>query len=172
MKAKQLIFIRHGEKINYDNDVEPVHLSEDGYKRADMLPNFFIKNRPHGINIPDVLISMKQHKKHTSNRAYETIEPLSKALELPIYDEYLASETNEIVDILIHNYKNKTVLVCWEHKYLVEIVNKIGINVKSWGLKPFKDEHNDCYDAVWVVEDNVLSIYKEFDHSKYDEYKF
>lgn len=170
MKAKQLIFIRHGEKVNNDNEVEDVHLSEEGYKRAEQLPDFFIKNRPDSINIPEVLIAMKQHKKHTSNRPYETIEPLAKTLDLPIINDYLASETKEIAYELMHNYKNKTVLVCWEHKNIVNILNEMDINVKSWGFTPFKDKHSDCYDVVWVVDHNSLSVYKEFENIKFNDY--
>ncbi len=165
---KQIIFIRHGEKTNANGSIQKVDLSINGVKRANELPNFFINNLPSLINKPEVLIATKQEDKKHSNRPFETIEPLSKALNLPIIANYKQSEVEQAVEDINKYGTDKTVLVCWEHKYLVKIVQQLGAPVNNWSDDPQATKDDDKnYDAIWVITklDDTraeLAVYKEF----------
>lgn len=157
---KQIIFIRHGEKTKRDD----VNLSPLGYKRAEKLVEYFINSK--SIPIPDKIIAMKQSHKESSNRSYETVQPLAKHLNLKISDHYTREEIKEIAEyIKEHESKNSVVLVCWEHSCIPKIVEKL-LNLKhelNWGLDPESDEDTDNFTAVWVLEDYKLSVYKQAD---------
>ena len=160
MKCKQIIFIRHGEKLENGKELE-THLSTNGYIRANELPNYI---KQSSLNTPDSLIAMKQTKANSSNRPYETIQPLSLSLHLPIVNDYTSDQIDKVVD-QIKEFKDKTVLVCWEHQYLVEIVKKFNIDVKNWGFDPFtkKDESNN-FNAIWVLTPlNKTLLFQIFD---------
>ena len=163
MKCKQIIFTRHGEKIENGKELD-IHLSTNGYIRANELSNY-LKQLP--INTPDILISMKQTKANSSNRPYETLHPLSVSLNLPIINDYVSDKIDKVVD-QIKEYKDKTVIVCWEHQYLVDIIKKFNVDVKNWGLDPFTNKDDgDCYNAIWVLtslnKTLLFQIFKSFD---------
>lgn len=165
---KQIIFIRHGEKTNADGSIQKVDLSVNGVKRANELPDFFINHLPDPINKPEVIIATKQEDKKHSNRPFETIEPLSKALKLPIIANYKQSEVEQAVEDINKYGTDKTVLVCWEHKYLVKIAQLLGAPVNNWSDNPQAAKDDDKnYDAIWVITklDDTraeLAVYKEF----------
>jgi hypothetical protein len=168
LKAKQVIFIRHAEKENMDGSIQDVDLSLKGYKRANELPDFFTNHLPDNINKPDVIIAMKQENIKHSNRPVETVQPLAKAFDIQIIANYKQSQVNKAVDDINKYGSNKTVLVCWEHQYLVKIVQSLGVSVTSWGFNPQapKDDAMN-YDAIWVItkyndRKAEFSVYKEF----------
>ncbi|WP_234124648.1 phosphoglycerate mutase family protein [Clostridium hydrogenum] len=168
LKPKQIIFIRHGEKENSDGSVQEVDLSFNGYKRANELPNFFKNHLPNNISKPDVIIAMKQKNSKHSNRPIETVEPLSKAFNIPIIANYKQSQINQAVEDINKFGKDKVVLVCWEHQYLVKIAQLLGAPVNSWGYNPqAKKDDGKNYDAIWVITKindtkAELAVYKEF----------
>jgi hypothetical protein len=175
MKAKQIIFIRHGEKVNKAGEIEPVHLSENGFIRANELPNFFRTQRPQKINIPDIIFAMKQVKKSkdSSNRPIETITPLAELFKIPIVSNHILSEVDEEAYQISDLGHDKTALVCWEHKYMVNIAQILGAPVEYWGLDPSFDDDNgsDCFDAIWVLtrdanDDVHFDIFKQFSVSE------
>ncbi|HEX9062618.1 MAG TPA: phosphoglycerate mutase family protein [Clostridia bacterium] len=169
LEAKQVIFIRHAEKENEDGTLQDIHLSAKGYKRANELPDFFMNHLPGEVHKPDLIIAMKQSHKKSSNRTVETVQPLAKALNIPLYAEYTRQETDLAVKEINQYGKDKTVLVCWEHEELVKIAKRLGAPVKSWGSDPKAKKNDDTnYDAIWVLtktsEDKpVFSVYKQFD---------
>lgn len=168
LKPKQIIFIRHGEKENSDGSVQDVNLSSNGYKRADTLPDFFKNHLPDNISKPDVIIAMKQENSKHSNRPVETVDPLSKAFNIPIIANYKQSEINQAIDDINKLGEDKVVLVCWEHQYLAKIAQSLGAPVNSWGFNPQSKKDDDKnYDAIWVITKinattAELAVYKEF----------
>lgn len=168
LKAHQVIFIRHAEKENADGTVQEVGLSAKGYKRANELPDFFMNHLPNQIHKPDLIIAMKQSRKKSSNRCVETVQPLVKAFNIPLYAEYTKPQTDLAVQEINQVGKDKTVLVCWEHEELVEIAKLLGAPVKSWGNNPKAKKSDDTnYDAIWVLTKTssnkaVFSVYKQF----------
>ena len=168
LKPRQIIFIRHGEKENSDGSVQDVDLSANGYKRANELPNFFKNHLPDNISKPDVIIAMKQENSKHSNRPVKTVDPLSKAFNIPIISNYKKSEINQSVEDINKFGEDKVVLVCWEHQYLVKIAQLLGAPVNSWGYNPqAKKDDGKNYDAIWVITKindtkAELAVYKEF----------
>ncbi len=169
LEAKQVIFIRHAEKENEDGTIKDVHLSAKGYIRANELPDFFMNHLPNEVHKPDLIIAMKQSHKKSSNRPVETVQPLAKALNIPLYAEYTQGETDLAAKEINQYGKDKTVLVCWEHEELVKIAKRLGAPVKSWGSNPkAKKSDDNNYDAIWVLtktsdDKPVFSVYKQFD---------
>lgn len=153
-----LILIRHGEKV--DND--EINLSDKGYKRADEIALYFSKQKNHNIKIPEIIIAMKQHDKNSSNRPYQTVHPLSKKLNLPIITDYTRDQIPELINLL-NSYKDKTVLICWEHKYLAKIASTLLNKPLNWGFNPNSGKDSDVYDPIWIIENNILNIYKQFE---------
>jgi hypothetical protein len=158
--ASQIIFIRHGEKTKKDD----VNLSPLGYKRAEKLVEYFINSKT--LKVPYKIIAMKQGHKDSSNRSYETVQPLAKHLNLKISDHYTREEIKEVAEYIKEQESiYSVILVCWEHSCIPKIVEKL-LNLKydlNWGLNPESNEESDNFTAVWVLEDYKLSVYKQAD---------
>lgn len=167
MNPKQIIFIRHGEKYNTETKRdEDVHLSKTGYKRADELINYFENKKPAEVNLPDYLIAMKQNKATTSNRCFETLEPLANNLKLTIETPYKRDDTKKLYKLLTTDkkYDNKVVLISWEHDNLVKLVKLFKVNVKYWGSTPLKKEEKYNFSSVWVLDNlSDFNIYPSFE---------
>ena len=129
----QIILIRHSEKDH------GIHLSEDGYKRSLKIENILLNKY---IHIPDILIAMKQHNKHTSVRPIETIEPIANKLGLTINSHFEKNELNKLMDFTIQNI-DKNILICWEHSVLMTFLEKLTSVKLEW--------LSDDYSTVIVV---------------------
>ncbi len=166
MTPKQIIFIRHAEKYNVDTKTnEDVHLSKIGYIRANELINYFNNKKPEIINKPDFLIAMKQNKITTSNRCFETLEPLSKHLNIDIDTPYKRDDTKKLYKLILkdNKYDNKVILISWEHDNLVKLVKLFKINVKYWGNAPTKKEDKYDFSSIWVLDNlDTFNVYSSF----------
>ena len=109
---KQIIFIRHGEKIESDS----INLSGLGEAHANCWMNFFTNYLPTGINNIDSIYAMKQSKSNSSNRPIETITPLASKLGIKINSSYLRQDWDNIAIDVLTNNKGKTVLICCQSK--------------------------------------------------------
>jgi len=148
---RQVIMIRHGEKGD-----EPVNLNPAGYKRADCLVDYFMHPKA-GYNVPDYIIAMAQHDEDSGNRPVETVTPLATALNMSIDDSWKKGDETDAADSILNDHPGETVLVCWEHKALVDLAADLGACTNdgsfNWGLNPEASADNpDCYNAVWVVD--------------------
>jgi hypothetical protein len=114
VRPKAILLIRHAEKPADDADI---HLSPEGKKRADALPDLFKKTdtRPDPFPTPDFIIATKASKH--SNRPVETVTPLAKALKLEVDATYANDDYPNLVEKLYTTpkYEGKTVLICWHH---------------------------------------------------------
>ena len=146
----QLIFIRHAEKNNKDL----VNLSKQGVSRAKELTRFFINQINYKIEIPEVIVAMKQHNKHSSNRSFETISDLAETLSLNIVSDFKRDDTKDLIKFL--NNQTTTTLVVFEHKKLIEMV------IKMTGLKHLTWD-SDNYSDIIVLENNSIYIYNSFE---------
>ena len=153
-----LILIRHGEKSNKD----AINLSKKGYQRADNLAIYLGDQKNINIKIPEIIIAMKQHDNKSSNRPYETVYPLSKKLNLAIINDYTRNEISSLIKSL-DKYKDKNVIICWEHEYLSKIASILLNKKLYWGLNPYSGKDSDDYDAIWIIENNNLTVYKQFE---------
>ena len=79
-RPSSIVLIRHGEKPTAGPEGQ--ELSKKGWKRAEKLPELFIKNstlKQRGL--PDFLIAVKPNSATGSIRSIQTLQPISKWLK-------------------------------------------------------------------------------------------
>ena len=139
-RPQTILVIRHAEKPAGDADPG---LSPAGRKRADALPGLF--TRPDPFPTPDFVIAAARSKH--SNRSAETVAPLAKALKIEVNAEFGDDDFARLAAALLADprYGGKTVLVCWHHGNIPELLQALGV-----GPKPRKVD-DAVFDRVWVV---------------------
>jgi hypothetical protein len=147
-RPKSILVIRHAEKPDDEDDI---HLSPHGTKRAGALPNLFRKSagRPDPFPTPDFIFAAKRSKH--SDRSVETVTPLAKGLKLAVNDTYETDDYAKLAEELLSNpkYRGKTVLICWHHGNIPELVARLG-------AADAPDKWKDAvFDRVWVVTYNA-----------------
>lgn len=150
---KQVIFIRHGEKK------KGIHLSDKGIIRSNELVNFFVNKKNPNINIPDIIIAMRQHK-NSSNRAIETVKPLSIELNINIIHNFYKNDIIKLYSFINDNL-DKNILVCWEHKKIIDIVKVLTYNRLFNLFWKRKD-----YISIWIIANNTFNIFNQFKITK------
>ena len=147
----QIIIIRHGEKPAQGNE-----LNEAGFRRAKALVKFF-ETEPavtqHGT--PAAVYAMAPKNSDGSVRAIQTVTPLADALELTINEFYTRDQVNELVKDIMENadYKGRMVLICWEHKVIVNIAAALaayGNSDQSVQNTLPASWSGDAFDRVWI----------------------
>jgi hypothetical protein len=135
-QPREVLVIRHAEK-----EANSIHLSADGWKRAEALPKLFDGAFPK----PDFIFATKPSA--NSNRPVETVTPLAKTLHLPVNADFANADYPKLAADLLSNprYSGKVVLICWHHRTLPDLARKLGAdNVpEHW-----KEED---FDLVWVL---------------------
>ena len=116
-KDKIIIIIRHGEKISdFYTD-----LNDRGKARAECLPILFSES---GLNyIPTKLYANKRTE--VSTRAYDTIAPLAKTLNLEI-EEFEKQDAEEFAKNILVNDKHDVILVSSSRKAIPKITKILG----------------------------------------------
>ena len=124
-KDKIIILIRHGEKI-FDDYTD---LSITGIARAECLPKLFSST---GIKyIPTKLYANNRSKKST--RPYDTLIPLSKALNLEI-EEFKKSNVQEVIDFVENKLtkdEHNVILISSSHKVIPYLSTLLGHEVDA-----------------------------------------
>lgn len=93
----------------------------------------------------------------------QTVEPLSKKTGIPIDTRFSVDDPESVAETIATEFpedEQGTVLVCWEHKVLVEICEMLLSHdgrEKAGKLKWPKED----FDSIWVVQDGELSFYKQ-----------
>ena len=139
----QVIIIRHGEKPDTGNE-----LNERGWQRANALVGFFQQNSSvtqHGA--PAAIYAMAPKGASGSLRPIQTVTPLAQSLGLTINSNYTKKQLLQLVsDILADpSYEGRTVLICWEHKVIPELVRDFG-----WDLAP-QEWPGGVFDRAWLL---------------------
>jgi broad specificity phosphatase PhoE len=144
---REVLLIRHAEK-----EPNSIHLSADGWKRAEALPKLFEGKFPK----PDFIFATKPSK--TSNRPVETVTPLSKTLSLPVNAVFANADFQMLAADLLTNprFAGKVVLVCWHHGTIPELARKLGAEDVPEHWK------EQVFDAIWVLtyEDGKVKFKK------------
>lgn len=131
----QIILIRHAEK---PDDPEDIHLTLKGRERAMALVPYLTETPELLTNgLPVALFATAAIKSSHSLRPQETVEPLSKRLKLPIHSSFLNKEYAALARHILTNpeYRGKTVVICWVHDYIPELVEALGVRQaarKKW----------------------------------------
>ena len=169
--SKQIIFIRHGEKTADD----PVHLSNVGVLRSKEIVSFFVQKINPNIDIPDMIIAMKQHTSHSSDRPRETVIPLANSLGINVLTPYTRDEIDDLVDFIFKHKDQKNILICWEHSVIADIMKllltRIYKHMKhmhlNWNSNPeSSSDDGEDYSSIWVIDGDYFHVYKQFDHEK------
>ena len=148
-----IMVIRHGE----DAGIAPhdPHLSPRGRQRAEALPKLL------GSRLPKPQVIVATHATKGSNRPVETVEPLARALDVPIDNRYRDDDYKILAHDLLTDarYAGKAVLVCWHHGKIPKLAKALGVkDVPSWP--------EDHFDHVWVIESNGGAARFEDVHQK------
>ena len=132
-----IMLIRHGE----DAGQRDFNVNPRGYQRAAALPKLFGARLPK----PDVIVATRATK--GSNRPVETVEPLAKALNLPIDNRFRDDDFRALAESLLSDerYDGKVVLVCWHHGKIPKLAKALGVKDPP----PWPDAQ---FDHVWVIE--------------------
>lgn len=156
MSSPNLIFLmRHAEKADGDS----IHLSEQGYRRAEALVGLF----GPGGRLAGVQYLIAADKSKHSDRSRETLIPLALALGLSISRDYDDDEYKALAKRLLSGkkYAGATILVCWHHENLPALAKALGVRSKDL---PWKEWPDDMYDRVWILDfgqPGVVSVTSE-----------
>ncbi len=136
-----VMIIRHAEKPADSATTKDPNLSPAGYQRAAAL----VKVIPDHFPKIDFLFATK--KSAHSNRPFETIEPLSKALQLPIDNTFADDNVEGIAHEVLMNpkYDGKTILIAWHHQKIPDLAKALGVTdaPSSWS--------GEVFDRVWEI---------------------
>lgn len=138
----QIVIIRHAEKPHVGNE-----LNEKGWDRARALVTFVKNNSEiNQFGTPAAIIATKPHRDGSSVRMVQTLEPLSKALNLPIIAQYERNQAKKLAESIEDQakYTGKTVIICWQSETIPKIA-------KALGLKKGPKHWDDAYDRAWIL---------------------
>ena len=162
MLPREIIIIRHGEKTE---DKNFFGLSQKGLARSIYLLDYFTNpveiNGKHVYNKPDIIYCFNKHD--GLNRSKQLMQPLiDSGIVYNIESNNDKKGTEQMVDDLF-NDKNKdlTLLVCWEHTIIPDLVQMIGKKIsgnkniykkfKYWSTDPAKGKHGESDNSLYSL---------------------
>lgn len=122
-----VLLVRHGEKVSEDSDAE---LSEAGRERARRLAALFAPFKPAAL--------FASHRKRTQ----QTLEPLAKALGVPVQVRK-GGEEAALAKELLEAWKGRTVVVCGHSNTVGPLATALG------STAPFAEPKG--FDRYWIV---------------------
>jgi hypothetical protein len=149
LKNATVLIIRHAEKPEIGAGLAPA-----GEQRAQAYVNYFQHFQAGGQPVPlDTLISTADSE--GSMRPRLTLEPLAKALGLPLDTRFKDKQVTDVVaDLQSRHPHVKGALICWHHGQIPELLQAFGADALH--ILPKGQWPADVFD--WVV---VL----KFDHN-------
>jgi hypothetical protein len=131
LENSTILLVRHAEKpgggCTKDANGD-VHLSPDGYARAQAYVNYFQTfkaetgdgTRSEAVQL-DFLFAAKSG--NSSHRPVETLTPLAEATNLPVNTDITDADyaTTLIPALAGDRYANSHILICWHHGTLVQL---------------------------------------------------
>jgi hypothetical protein len=140
-----IIVIRHGEK---PADSDDPHLSPVGVKRAGRLVSY-ITTDPAMVRLgaPVAVFATQSTKHDNGQRTQETVAPLARALKLSVQTPFLGKDYAALAKQILANsaYTGKTVLICWNHEEIPELVAALGLEPQPPKWK------GSVFDQVYVI---------------------
>ena len=124
-------------------------MNDRGWQRAAALPSLFERDPrvlTHGL--PVEIFSGAPVKSDGSVRSIETMQATAMALHIPLVQSITRDQISELVKALLDPaaFEGQTVLVCWEHKKIPEIVKALG-----WTGGPDRWPDN-VFDRLWILD--------------------
>ena len=119
MAPSLVLLMRHGEK---PADPDDPHLSKEGMRRAERLATYI----PETFGDSQLLFASAISKR--SARPYETLQPLSRKLSIPIDaaypdQDYAALAAKLLVD---HRYAGQRIAIAWHHGHIPSFASALG----------------------------------------------
>jgi hypothetical protein len=140
----QIIIFRHGEQPANPSDP---NLSALGRERAARLVTFIMNDPEMGkFGTPVAIFATRTTKHGDGQRTQQTVAPLAAALKLPVQTPFLGKDYRAAAAAILSNgaYAGRTVVVCWNHEEIPQLVAALGAPQPSkWKGK--------VYDLVYVV---------------------
>lgn len=125
-QPRQIILLRHAEK---GSDPADNHLSLKGRERALALAPYLTETPELLTNgLPVALFASGAQKATHSFRSMETLAPLGKQLNQPVWSSFTNKEVEALADFILRqrSYQGKTIVVCWTHEYIPELIAALG----------------------------------------------
>lgn len=144
-RPAQIILIRHADKPTDPNDP---HLSPAGVKRAEQLVSFITTDAMMTrFGTPVAVFATHTTKGDNGQRTQETVAPLAKSLNLPVQAPYLGKDFAALAKLILTNssYAGKTVLVCWNHEEIPQLVAALGVTPEPPRWK------GSVFDKVYLI---------------------
>jgi hypothetical protein len=138
-----ILIIRHAEK-----PANGTELASAGEARAQAYVNNFQHLNLNGVAFrPDTLIATADSKSRACERL--TVEPLSKALGLPLDLRFGNKDIGGLVHALTSEPHGKTVFIAWHHCTLPQLISALGGDPQP--LLPDGSWPDNVFDAVDVL---------------------
>lgn len=142
----QVLIIRHAEEPKNGD-----HLSKKGQLRARALVPFFLSHPSvNKFGPPVAIFAAAPRKKGKSERAYETVVPLARRLNIKVDLNYNKLQTTQLVRKILNDksYDGKTVLISWVRETIPFTAYQFG------ALNAPEEWEKDIFDQVWKLEFN------------------
>ena len=157
LKDAVVLVIRHAEKPETGKD-----LSAEGVQRANAYVHYFSTLQLDGKPLKlDALFAT--HDSKNSNRPRLTLEPLGKALNIPVDDTFKNKEPETLAHELESKSHGNNILICWHHEKIPDLLRALGADPGT--LLPDGEWPGHVYG--WVIE----LRYDHEGHLKPDECK-
>ena len=149
--VETLVFVRHGEKPAQGFG----QLSCQGLNRSLALPAVIAAKfgKPDAIFAPD-----PGQQKNDSGHPYyyirplATIEPTAIQFEMPVQTPYGFAQIDKLSNALVDPaYRNKLVVVAWEHKLIEKLVRQI-VSAHGGNANDVPKWHSDDFDSIYIVK--------------------
>jgi hypothetical protein len=149
--VETLVFVRHGEKPAQGLG----QLNCQGLNRALALPAVIAAKfgKPDAIFAPDP----GQQKDDGGHPYYyvrplATIEPTAIQFEMPVQTPYGLTQIDRLSTTLIDPaYRNKLVVVAWEHKLIEKVVRQM-LSAHGGNVADVPKWHSDDFDSIYIVK--------------------
>lgn len=139
----QIVLIHNAEKA-----IQGHQLSLKGRERAAALVPYLIDTgSPLKTSIPVAIYATAAPKEMSSSPCIETVKPLAQELQLPIQDTFGSIEVKKMAEEIKADprYHGKTVLICWDHATIPDLVRAFG------ALQSPNRWFPETYDRTWVI---------------------
>jgi len=144
-RPAQIIVIRHADKPADQNDP---HLSPLGVARARDLVGFITTDAAMTkFGAPVAVFATKTTRDNDGQRTQETVAPLAAALKLSVQTPFLGKDFAALARQILANpaFAGKTVLICWNHVVIPELVAALGVS------PPPPKWKGSVFDVVYVI---------------------
>lgn len=141
----RIILIRHAEKTTDKTDI---HLSAQGYQRAEALRGLFDIHPDYASpTLPNHVFAAQYIPSKNSERCVETVTPLAQKLNLTVETPYAEDQYKNLANELLSNpiYDGQVILIAWEHSILPSLAQALGnACAQTWD--------GAVFDRAWILD--------------------